>query len=109
MQDSACQTISCTHLRASSYRYPRNEGQSLPRPVTGKGNALSPALAVAPTARIEHSASAMPQYSSPLGGRFPFPRTQGTLGNCFRLGGQLRLGSRTRATAHRSLIFWALV
>src|SRR6266851_4244830 len=109
MRGAACRIISCTHLRVSSYHYPKNERQSLPRPETGMGNALSQALAVAPTARIEHSASAMPQYSSPLGGRFPFPRTQGTLGNCFRLGGQLRLGSRTRATAHRSLIFWALV
>src|SRR6266849_7379473 len=109
MRGSACRIISCTHLRVSSYRYPRNEGQSLPRPVMGKGNALSQVLAVAPSAGIEHSASAMPQYSSPLGGRLLFPRAQGTLGNCFRLGGQLRLGSRTRATAHCSLIFWALV
>src|SRR5260370_23092196 len=109
MRGSACRIISCTHLRVSSYHYQKNERQSLPRPGTGKGNALSQALAVAPKAGIEHSASAMPQYSSPLGGRLLFPRTQGTLGNCFRLGAQSRLRSHTGATAHCSLVFWALV
>src|SRR5258708_35204095 len=109
MRGSACRIISCIYLRVSSYHYPRNEKQSRPHPVTGKGNALSQALVVAPKAYIEHSASAMPQYSSPLGGRLLFPRTRRTLGNWFRLGGQSRLGSRTRVTAHCSLIFWALV
>src|ERR1700730_8320162 len=109
MRGSACRIISCTDLRVSSYRYLKNEKQSLPHPVRGKGNALSQAFAVAPTADIEHSAFAMPQYSSPLGGRLLFPRTQGTLGNCFRLVGQSRLVFHTGATAHCSLIFWASV